>query len=56
MIIFLLFNLFFYLCGLIVIGCSETENKKTIYRTYSVSTLLFTSLFFYLLWIIKQTF
>jgi hypothetical protein len=54
MIIFLLFNLVFYACGLIVISYSEIDHKKTIFRIYSISTLLFTSLFFYLLWTIKN--
>ena len=54
MIIFLLCNLIFYGCGLIVIGYSQTDNKKTIFRIYTAFTLLFTALFFYLLWAMRN--
>ncbi len=54
MTIFLLSVLIFYACGLIAISYSPIDSKKIIFRIYSISTLLFTSLFFYLLYLINN--
>jgi len=54
MTMFLLGNLIFYAFGLIVIGYSRTDHKKTIFRIYTAFTLTFTALFFYLLWAMRN--
>ena len=55
MIIQLIFLLVIYAIGLIIIDYAISNDKKIIFRLYSILTLLTTSLFFCISYILRNT-